>query len=65
MEADSLLGSMSLVNVGFQFLRSRGLQLSKDASVAMMLYFEIIFGFLFGTVVLRQPMFATAVVGAP
>ena len=30
----------------------------------MMLYFEICFGFMLGGAVLRQPMFATALVGA-
>ena len=59
-----LLLSMGLLNVSFQFLRSRGLQLSRDASVTMMLYSEICFGFFLGVVVLRQPMFYTAVVGA-
>lgn len=58
------LAGVGFANVGFQWLRARGFQISQDASVSAMLYTEIPFAFALGCAVLRQPARFASMLGA-
>lgn len=47
-----------------QYARTAAYQISKDLTVVNILYMEIVFCFLFGTLLLRQPLYVSAVIGA-
>jgi len=58
------LALLALLNFGFQWLRVRGFQLANDSSVSSMLYTEIVFSFVLGRSLLRQPVRYTSILGA-
>lgn len=58
------LALLALLNISFQWLRARGFQISRDASVSAMMYTEVAFSFVLGRIVLLQAMPYLSMIGA-